>query len=105
MMIQIDENKLKIAIEEAQDEFKNTKVDFLNFGENSLRELPLIRAGNLKYYLNHLIIDKSIVEGFINDISKKIEEDTKSECAADHIIKLMKSYNAHKFVFSISKEI
>jgi hypothetical protein len=104
-MIKINENILKLAVQEAKDEFESTKVQFLDFASNSMREVPLIKWNNYKYFLDHLEYDETIIEGRIKQIETDIASAMKNPNNPDHLMKLITAKGTQNFILSISEKI
>lgn len=105
-MIKINEDKLKLAVQEAKDEFENTKVQFLDFAANSMREVPLIKLDNYKYFLRHLEYDENRIHQIIKRLDTDIELAMKNpNTHPDHLLKLITARGTQTFILSISEKI
>ena len=104
-MIKINRDKLKLEVQSAKDEFENTKVQFLDFTNNSMREIPLIKWTNLKYFLDHLIYDENIIHDNIKQIEKNITFTINNTNNPDHLLKLITARGTQNYILSISEQI
>lgn len=102
--IEIDKEKLMAEYTKAKQEYDNFENPSHNFFLNSFREFPMIRYCNLKYYLDNLIIEKDIINGFIADIEENIKF-AKEHDNIIHELKLIETLNTQRFVLSISKDV